>query len=1005
MSKSMSKRNLLKTILDEENEQDKRGLRASTLSEQQRNRTLVKKYGELQQLLLDQYTQSQALLQQQFLQMQQSAAAMLRAESTGNHGLKYSYNSEREHGRERHHRVRSARYDERSKGHTVAKTDTEYKNLAKHVLIKNRPTLQKEKENNDDYFEEVIEAVAMETNVHKDDVSSSSSHYSSDYEREENESYIDDEDSDDEEEEESGNESRRKRVSFSEMMSKAESEFNPRSILIADTPPGRSILKHHLTRQRMEHTHPVDTHKFTLKDEETVRLATNLLSMLHLPATRFGIPPIDPRDSIEKEKPGRPVRRKTKRKERKTPTQSPTPPFSPREPKVFMPSDHDLRSTQNAEILGWLKKKNAALRKQKREQRKKEKRKRNVEKYEMEEKIERLVKAEDLYTDWMKSKKKEELYIRKEQRKQKELEMSRLEEERIEKARRLEELNARVAQKRAAIAAQKKKLKISKRRTEAKKDDEEKDTGGHGDAGVEKEKEENDVSSTVKLDAKRKNRRGKNKVHPMSATYPTRSLSSPSEYRYKRPFSGGTPVKNDRMNGEDRPPLSRYQPKRSTNPMAGMNYDEWLKQKHKDDKHKQLQDEVSKAKNAWSDPDLQNIIPKLAKERIARVTESKFKIDTGLKKSPRDKSQSPQRPTSASTATLTEVPKSEDEGPTSYKWNADITDGKEPRASVDSRPSTAPSMKGRPGASPRKPRPPSTNRPSSTTRKTRVTSTSQIERPEPQGCEIPDGVQKINTDTKHEPVTSNEKKGKKQPKVVTNRTKKEDKETAGQQEEKCETSETNTKDEINQSEEKNVDQSIDSNMELDDKHSEKKKVHFNLSENQEVPPPESESDQRLEDLLQKINIVDDFLRTDGQENVTDDTTENNNTDTDPNVKASCVDDGESHHEQQSKPQNEEKNDIDIVSEEHKGDNLTEQKNSENNSISNDDDDDDDNSKNVADETGNVGTSKANDEEETPAKLEETEFDDNDDIIEGDDIENSDTEKSYDNSKVNVFLTQ
>ncbi|XP_070566448.1 protein starmaker-like [Ptychodera flava] len=730
-----------------------------------------------------------------------------------------------------------------------------------------------------------------------------------------------------------------KRVSFSTVL---DSDTTDKELSSPRSTQHKGILKYSSPREKIMYTYPGAQPRSRTLDNDEIRKATTILSMLHIPATRLGLPRYDP--SIDQSN-RRVVTVRQKKFKRKV---KPPPPIclspgvpqtpSPRPPREVQHSDHKLADSGNPELLLWLKKKNALLRKQRREKLKKERQEKKAEQKETEKKIERMVEAEELYADWLKKTRKETLLTRRKQRQKKTAEEAMLEHQKAERDKRLQELKVKEAERKAAMAAKMKKkpsnakgkanqgseteVKEGERSPEDTKEGQgsEKSTKGTsaGQENVKSEEQgkENKMEETV-ANTKKTKRKCKNKVHPSSADPRGRSktvrdpdgtLASNNDYVYRKPGKKGST-----QDGSN-PSLSRYQPKRKPNPMSKMSYDEWLQQKRKDENRQKLKEEVRKAKEVWSDPSLENIIPKLARERIEKATESKLKVDTGLKKSPRDRrspSPSGKRPASASNESANGSATGNGKA-RNYTWKPEM----DPRTESP-KPSTAKPRLGSANGKP--PTPPLSGRPGSGSRKTKSAPSKilKTERPEPQGCEITD-EQKTDGGSQQNSSTTNEKtEGKSADDVAANQKpgeKSTDDDTANQKDTTVkdgvedqldkETSDTsgekvNSKEDSgsttpeksqgtdgSQSDLKNGDQSEnrDEKQETEDisqtgtdeseannettKTEEndeetprsKSKVSFNLDENVNIPPPQSDAEKKMEDVLRTANLMDDFLR-------------------------------------------------------------------------------------------------------------------------------------------------
>ncbi|XP_035671926.1 uncharacterized protein LOC118412956 [Branchiostoma floridae] len=113
-------------------------------------------------------------------------------------------------------------------------------------------------------------------------------------------------------------------------------------------------------------------------------------------------------------------------------------------------------------------------------------------------------------------------------------------------------------------------------------------------------------------------RRGKRSVHPMSA----RSGGS-AKASVETPRSVGSGLESARSIGSGS--------ESTRDPMRNLSYDQWLVQKRREDQQKKMQVQKEEV-----DPELQSIIPELARRRVDRATTRKKKLDTGIKQKQRD---------------------------------------------------------------------------------------------------------------------------------------------------------------------------------------------------------------------------------------------------------------------------------------------------------------------------------------------------------------------------------
>ncbi|XP_077994521.1 uncharacterized protein LOC144448236 [Glandiceps talaboti] len=914
MSRSHSKRkkmDLLKTLLDDEDSDQNRRSRIGLSPPRHSDRILSQRYQELQDLLLNQYVQSQALLQQQFFEVQQRSAEMQRTEA-------HRFPSDDDYGgRLRQRRAKSARSSRRYR-------EDPTRPMTATGSHRSAPQVEKTGYSDDDFedIDDVEEAVLLRTYPEPSRHRASSSFSSS----------VDSQSDDGSDWDDPGSHGD-KRVSFSGIVDGMSRDFDS----LGNSRQRKGILKYSSPRRKIMYTYPGYTQKSRADQaSDEVRQATTLLSMLHLPTTRFGLQTYDPTLDQSNRRVVKLQRQKFKRKNKVppppislSPQVSPRSSLSSRSPREIKLTENHLGKSNNPELLKWLRKKNAMLRKQKKEHRKEEREKKKVEQSETEKKIERVVEAEELYDKWLRKKSKDTLLVRREEKKRREYQEALKEQERIERDKRLAELKAKEKE-----AMKMKKRKTFKSKTKPSEDgSEEKDKAAENKKVDDEKKEESDKNQKKEDNSnnttKKPKKKGKNKVHPVltglasrnkTVRDPDGTLASNNDYVYTRPGRPKSATQNNQ------PSLSRFQPKRKPNPMSKMSYDEWIKHKRKEENRKKLAEEVKQAKDAWSDPTLQNIIPKLARERIEKATESKLKVDSGLKKSPREsRSPSPEKGQRSPSPSV--------KIPTGDKVNNDNGNGTEhqPRPPTSkARPgSTNGKVPSRPGsANGKPPTPPLSQRPGSGGRKARQ-KIQQTERPEPQGCEIPTEQSQVHSAEENDgPVNQqseednakvvqddqssqskdqtldkdggdkdgvNKTDQQQQPETETDTkdNKKDDSQSASREEKPGETVEsssgtkesnqsetpddnqTGVKNDGNQSASKDDDTTEEKqdkldiekeNAEVEEEQSERKtKVKFNLDENVNIPPPETEADAKQDEVYKTANLIDDFLRKDSDE--------------------------------------------------------------------------------------------------------------------------------------------
>ena len=112
-----------------------------------------------------------------------------------------------------------------------------------------------------------------------------------------------------------------------------------------------------------------------------------------------------------------------------------------------------------------------------------------------------------------------------------------------------------------------------------------------------------------------------------------------SKFIYKRPVAGriklavnGKNPDSEKTDQQERPKTASSSRSRSAEGNR-MSYDQWVMQKRKQDqKKKEMEEKHKQEQLSKSDPDLNKIIPDIAKKRVHNVLEGKKRIDTGVKR-------------------------------------------------------------------------------------------------------------------------------------------------------------------------------------------------------------------------------------------------------------------------------------------------------------------------------------------------------------------------------------
>lgn len=269
-------------------------------------------------------------------------------------------------------------------------------------------------------------------------------------------------------------------------------------------------------------------------------------------------------------------------------------PLPPRPVKDINPCDHKLSNTDNPEIKKWLRHKNALIRRERKAELKEEREERRAAEAVSQKRDDRLVESGEFYDSWVKQKKKD-------LRRQRRIERFLAKEEK----RRQEEEDA----KREELFQEKLRMSVAS------------------------------FGERVPTPRKEKNQRTKS----------GKSNSGENSSKSKRK------TEKEKKMGSD-PPGKRTYP--SSNPFKGVMYDEWMRQKMKEDEKNKKKERQKKKR----DPDLEDIIPNVAKERIERAKVGQGKrVNTGLRK---EKDERPECDRASSEKT---------DAPKPYRWSNDDT--------------------------------------------------------------------------------------------------------------------------------------------------------------------------------------------------------------------------------------------------------------------------------------------------------------------------------------------
>ncbi|XP_071493206.1 uncharacterized protein [Diadema antillarum] len=241
----------------------------------------------------------------------------------------------------------------------------------------------------------------------------------------------------------------------------------------------------------------------------------------------------------------------------------------PRPKREVSPSDHRLCNTDNPEIKKWLRHKNALIRRQRRAERIKEQEEERAARAAASQREEKVIEAEKSYNTWSIQKQSQ-----------------------LQKRRREEKMKAREERKQEEEERQ--------RREQIFKERQRMSVSAFGEKvpapGVEKKKRKK----------RSKQKYGQGKKVPADK-------------------DGGDKKSDEKDSGKA---FSGQRACTSQNPLKGMSYDEWLRQKLIQEERTKRQPKPEQDAEA----ELSDVIPKIAKDRINRAKEGKGKrVDSGLK--------------------------------------------------------------------------------------------------------------------------------------------------------------------------------------------------------------------------------------------------------------------------------------------------------------------------------------------------------------------------------------
>lgn len=258
--------------------------------------------------------------------------------------------------------------------------------------------------------------------------------------------------------------------------------------------------------------------------------------------------------------------------------------------------DHHIKYTKNEKLKRWLKQKDKIYRQHIKEEKIKKREERDKLINEANDKIEKTIESQKRVKQWMHEKNKE---LRRRHRE----EMKREEAEKAARKKMEENLPGDT-------------IKIKTHRPEDVKIDE---AECKGEKTPEYVKEQIHLKREIE-DENKQAKLIKQEPHPPQ-----------TKFIYKRPVAGKIKFKMQQERAKS-PHGEKSDNERDERIQKGMrmSYDDWLKKKKRDDSAKRREDERQR-EMAKSDPELDRIIPDLAKKRIENKLNSRKRVNTGIK--------------------------------------------------------------------------------------------------------------------------------------------------------------------------------------------------------------------------------------------------------------------------------------------------------------------------------------------------------------------------------------
>ncbi|MEW8548449.1 MAG: hypothetical protein AB2693_33520 [Candidatus Thiodiazotropha sp.] len=265
--------------------------------------------------------------------------------------------------------------------------------------------------------------------------------------------------------------------------------------------------------------------------------------------------------------------------------------------------DHHIKYSKNEQLKHWLKEKNKIYRQHIKEEKIKKREERDRLINEANDKIEKRIESQKLVKKWMKEKNKELLRKHREEKKREEAEKA--EQKRMQVN--LPGDTMQIRPQSAPPSARPDDVKVDEKECKGEK------TPSYVKDQIHMKREIMEENKQAKL--------AKQEPHPPQ-----------TKFIYKRPVAGKIKFKmqQDRAKSPHADKSDGEQGGEGQEKGVRMSYDDWLKKKRRDDSAKRKEDMRSK-ELAKSDPELDRIIPALAKKRVENVLNSRKRVDTGIK--------------------------------------------------------------------------------------------------------------------------------------------------------------------------------------------------------------------------------------------------------------------------------------------------------------------------------------------------------------------------------------